>query len=153
LKNTNNIFFFGDFNFCASIGEDPEFDPRFKDIWPTLKGNEFQPTIGVNYPRAEVKPARVDRIYTNSPSWVPVDVQLIGTNKIRQTVMKSIYPSDHLGVLGTFEYRPGTNASASTSSSTANTSSASATQSTSTPSASTPTPPNANPTPTAGQKS
>jgi len=118
LKNTNNIFFFGDFNFCASIGEDPEFDPRFKDTWATLKGNEFQPTIGVNYPRAEVKPARVDRIYINSPSWVPVDIQLIGTNKIRQTVMKSIYPSDHLGVLGVFEHRPGANASTSASTTT-----------------------------------
>jgi len=169
LKNTNNIFFFGDFNFCASIGEDPEFDPRFKDTWPTLKGNEFQPTIGVNYPRAEVKPARVDRIYLNSPSWVPVDVQLIGTNKIRQTVMKSIYPSDHLGVLGIFEYRPSANASAASSSSTNSSAAQSTTtpsaasssptnstaaQSTTTPSASTPTPQNANPTTApAGQKS
>jgi len=108
LKNfQSNVFLFGDLNFCASIGEDQEVDPRFKDAWAVLKPNEFQPTVGTHYPRAEVKPARVDRIYSSSSSWVPTEIQLIGGNKIRQTVMKSIYPSDHLGVLATYEYRPG----------------------------------------------
>jgi len=109
LKSSPNTFFFGDFNFCASVGEDQEFDPRFKDTWPALKGSEFQPTVGTNYPRAEVKPARYDRIYQSTASWVPVDVQLVGTNKIRQTVMKSIYPSDHVGVLGVFEWKQNAN--------------------------------------------
>lgn len=109
LKSSPNTFFFGDFNFCASVGEDQEFDPRFKDTWTALKGSEFQPTVGTNYPRAEVKPARYDRIYQSTASWVPVDVQLVGTNKIRQTVMKSIYPSDHVGVLGVFEWKQNAN--------------------------------------------
>jgi len=107
LKQQQNVFLFGDFNFCTSVGEDQEVDPRYKDVWATLKGSEFQPTVGTNYPKAEVKPARFDRLYLNSSSWVPTDIQLIGGTKIRQTVMKSIYPSDHLGVLGTFEYKPG----------------------------------------------
>jgi len=110
LKNdpdTKSSFLMGDFNFCSTWRSEQEnLDPEFLDAWDVLKPNEFAATCDTNYPSSYL-PARFDRVMVRSKCWVPANISLVGDKPISGDFHgKKVFPSDHLGVLVDFKWKP-----------------------------------------------
>ncbi len=48
--------------------------------------------------------ARADLIIVKSSSWEPISVNLIGTKSVEES-KPALFPSDHFGVVGEFEFK------------------------------------------------
>jgi hypothetical protein len=73
-------------------------DKSYIDAWSKVHGDADGYTIGPNYPDPMWLPARFDRLLYRSSSWDIKSVELLGGTAIST----GVFPSDHLGILGTF---------------------------------------------------
>jgi len=106
IKQTPHSFFVGDFNFCSKWDkEQSNLDSSYSDVWDVLHPNEWKPTLGLNYPISKYEPARFDRMMMKSSKWKPVEIALFGDKKIGELDGQDQFPSDHLGLIGRFEWK------------------------------------------------
>jgi tyrosyl-DNA phosphodiesterase 2 len=107
LERSQNVILAGDFNFCSSSREEnSRIDPRYIDIWASLKPDEpgFTRDTEINHMVAKAKGesqrVRIDRILLRSEAqvWVPNSIELLGTLPVSPQYPK-IFPSDHFGVI------------------------------------------------------
>lgn len=96
-NNTEHSFLMGDFNFCSdSFEERLNFSqhPEFRDTWPCLHPHRE----GLTMPGM----SRIDRVLHQSHSFVPVAMQMIGTETIDESSTDK--PSDHYGLCAAFVF-------------------------------------------------
>lgn len=113
LSNCEDAVFLGDFNFAD--GWQPEtahIDKRFRDVWISLRPSQPGNTWDIERnPLAKAgslpneKSGRIDRILMRSQQWNSRTIELAGTTRI-QTSTAARFPSDHFGVLATFDRSP-----------------------------------------------
>jgi tyrosyl-DNA phosphodiesterase 2 len=104
--------FCGDLNF--GDGEQPDsahLDPEFVDLWTTLRPDD--PGYTWNIERSEMarqgsfvgEPSRrIDRILLRSNGWRPKAIEIIGDQPV-EPGDRSLFPSDHFGLIGEIERR------------------------------------------------
>jgi tyrosyl-DNA phosphodiesterase 2 len=111
LASEPHVIVTGDFNFCSTSDENRQLDPTYQDVWPLLHQTEpgFTENTDVNTMRwfqtGKHEQVRFDRILLRSqqPGWQARSIQLIGTEPI-STATPDIFPSDHFGLLGRFDW-------------------------------------------------
>ncbi len=113
LEDADDAILLGDLNFAE--GGQPEtarLDPRFADLWPSLKPGD--PGFTWDVEKSEMarqgsfpgeKSGRIDRILVRSGRWAPKSVRIVGDAPIVPGD-RSLFPSDHFGVEGVLEWRP-----------------------------------------------
>jgi len=112
LDNSDNSVLMGDFNFCSSWEENSNIDNRYSDIWKVLRVNEpgYTEDTDINLMRKQLKrpekKVRFDRIISRSstPGWKPNRINRLGMKPISPEY-PNVFPSDHFGLLGIFEWR------------------------------------------------
>jgi tyrosyl-DNA phosphodiesterase 2 len=94
----------GDFNSTPNCPEAASISPNFSDVWSTLKADEpgFTMDTSLNTmaggrSHSETR-IRIDRVLC-SGTLVPTDIRLLGTEEIES----GLFPSDHFGLLSTFD--------------------------------------------------
>ncbi len=108
LGNTGDAIIAGDFNFGDEGPETMSLPKDYKDFWTTLRKGEAGFTWDnersdmarlslERFPGEESR--RLDWILLRSDKWQPFKVQLVGDEPIKPGD-KSLFPSDHFGVLG-----------------------------------------------------
>jgi endonuclease/exonuclease/phosphatase family metal-dependent hydrolase len=110
LRNADDAIFLGDFNF--GDGEEPDtshLDKAFIDLWLTLKHG--MPGFTWNIETSDMarkgsfpgeKSRRIDRILLRSALWQPKSIRIIGDQPVKPGD-KTLFPSDHFGLVGTIE--------------------------------------------------
>lgn len=131
LKLYPNVIITGDFNFCSYrnyvLNSEPlnnddlvEIFHEFKDVWLELKGGEmgytFDTETNLMLRYKQLEKMRYDRIiYKNTdPALMPINIEMVGTEPVASTLQQNksvfntppsgrcIFPSDHYGLLSTF---------------------------------------------------
>jgi len=108
--NDTDTVLLGDFNLRDT--ENDALDPRFQDVWPTLRPGEpgFTEDTSINLMRYDMKDkhrhVRFDRVLVNAQGWRPDDIRLLGREPIAPSLPR-IFPSDHFGVLCHLTAQPG----------------------------------------------
>lgn len=109
----SGTIFCGDLNF--GDGEQPEtehLDPRFVDLWATLRPG--RPGYTWDIERSEMarlgsfvgEPSRrLDRVLLRSVNWVPSAIEIIGDQPL-EPGDRSLFPSDHFGLIGEIARTP-----------------------------------------------
>ncbi len=110
LQNFTEAVVLGDFNF--GDGEKPDsdaLDSNYVDCWTTLKPKE--PGFTWNIEESDMakkgsfkgeKSRRIDRILLRSANYKPSSVAIVGDKPLKEGD-KSLFPSDHYGLVGTLE--------------------------------------------------
>lgn len=102
LRTRGDTVLVGDMNFDPSApAETRVLDAEFVDVWPALRPSEPGHTAdGIRNPMRAAssdgpRGERIDRIFARTRRWVPIRVEMLGTETIddRQT-----YISDHFGL-------------------------------------------------------
>jgi poly(A) polymerase len=113
LGDKDDAVLLGDFNF--GDGEQPEtrtLPKSYVDPWPLLK--KGQPGYTWNIEKSDMarrgsfpgeKSRRLDRILMRSKFWKPKSVSIIGDTPVKKGD-KSLFPSDHFGLMATFAALP-----------------------------------------------
>eukprot|EP00092_Neocalanus_flemingeri_P029008 GFUD01031492.1.p1 GENE.GFUD01031492.1~~GFUD01031492.1.p1 ORF type:complete len:248 (-),score=58.01 GFUD01031492.1:24-767(-) len=125
LKESNNIeliFVLGDFNFADGDKDEKAVEEsEFADTWQIVHGDDPGFTFDMqrnwmkkrHEGRTENYRSRLDRILYLEPqpiNWVPKECLLLGTETMEETggtepgiPLSELFPSDHFGLLATFE--------------------------------------------------
>ena len=113
LRDSDDAVLLGDLNF--GDGEEPDtshLDKAFVDLWTTLRPGE--PGFTWNIEASDMarkgsfpgeKSRRIDRILLRSAVWRPKSVRIVGDQPVKPGD-KSLFPSDHFGLVGTVERKP-----------------------------------------------
>jgi endonuclease/exonuclease/phosphatase family metal-dependent hydrolase len=113
LRDADDAVLLGDLNF--GDGEEPDtshLDKAFADLWLTL--HPGKPGFTWDMEASDMakkgsfpgeKSRRIDRILVRSAVWQPKSVRIVGDQPVKPGD-KTLFPSDHFGVVGTVERRP-----------------------------------------------
>jgi tyrosyl-DNA phosphodiesterase 2 len=111
FRGDGNVLLLGDFNLRDA--ENHLLDPRYRDVWPTLRPDEpgFTEDTSINHMRYDMKNkhrhVRFDRVLVKGPAWTPDDIGLVGREPVAPSLPR-IFPSDHFGVVCRLAlHRPG----------------------------------------------
>jgi endonuclease/exonuclease/phosphatase family metal-dependent hydrolase len=123
LAQYPTALFMGDFNFDATTSyNDPKqtylennnlkyFMPEYTDTWqhlhPDLKGYTFDTDTNAMISNYGKEIARYDRIMVKSKKWTPQSIEIIGHQELTRIDNRPILPSDHYGLVATFQYNVG----------------------------------------------
>jgi tyrosyl-DNA phosphodiesterase 2 len=108
LSEADDGVLMGDFNFDPrDTAEQSLIEPRYRDLWPELHGDEPGYTVDTRLNRMRLqnkglhKRARFDRILLRSRGcrWAPASMRIIGTGPLSPE-QPDLYPSDHFGLAG-----------------------------------------------------
>lgn len=96
-----DVVLLGDFNMRDH--EDGGIDPRYRDVWPSLRPDDpgYTEDTSINLMRLDStqkeRHVRFDRVLLKGDGWVAKDIELLGTAPISPTLPR-VFPSDHFGV-------------------------------------------------------
>ncbi|VEG51862.1 metal-dependent hydrolase [Mycolicibacterium aurum] len=102
FRTDPDVLLLGDFNMRDN--ENHLLDPRYQDVWPTLRPDEsgFTEDTSINLMRYDMKNkhrhVRFDRVLVKGPAWRADGIGLLGCEPITPSLPR-IFPSDHFGVL------------------------------------------------------
>ena len=97
-----DVILLGDFNLRDA--ENDALDPRYQDVWPTLRPDEpgYTEDTSINHMRYDMKDkhrhVRFDRVLVKAQAWKADDIRLLGREPIAPSLPR-IFPSDHFGLL------------------------------------------------------
>lgn len=100
--HSSDVVLLGDFNLRDA--ENGALDPRYEDVWPSLRPDEpgFTEDTSINHMRYDMKDkhrhVRFDRVLLKGPTWTAESIDLLGREPIAPALPR-IFPSDHFGVL------------------------------------------------------
>jgi len=107
LREADDGMLVGDFN-CGD-GEQPDsvhLDAAYVDFWKALRPSEKGFTWDIEASDMAAKGSfpgeksrRVDRILVRSKLWKPAEIRIVGNRPLREGD-KSLFPSDHFGLIG-----------------------------------------------------
>lgn len=101
VERAGDAVVLGDFNMRAA--ENPRIAAPFTDVWPLLRPHEpgYTEDTSVNLMRLDSRNkhrhVRFDRVLVKGSSWIPADIDLIGTQPISPSQPR-VFPSDHFGL-------------------------------------------------------
>jgi tyrosyl-DNA phosphodiesterase 2 len=113
LRDADDAVLLGDFNFGDE--EEPDtshLDKAYVDLWRALRPGE--PGFTWNIEASDMarkgsfpgeKSRRIDRILLRSSIWRPKSIRIVGDQPVKPDD-KSLFPSDHFGLVGTVERQP-----------------------------------------------
>lgn len=102
LGADGDVVLLGDFNLRDA--ENGALDPRYQDVWPSLRPTEpgYTEDTSINHMRFDMKDkhrhVRFDRVLVKAQAWRADDIRLLGREPIAPSLPR-IFPSDHFGVL------------------------------------------------------
>jgi endonuclease/exonuclease/phosphatase family metal-dependent hydrolase len=105
----------GDFNFPAHGQENiDQFKalPEWIDVWLNLIGThnpgftfDTETNPMTKYNTEASARSRIDRIILQSQTWIPTEIEILGTRRVGKQEYLDIFPSDHFGLTAVFEKR------------------------------------------------
>lgn len=105
----------GDFNFSAHGGENTRHFrilSKWIDVWSNLKGLtnpgytfDIQTNSMTRTNSDAIEPSRIDRIILQSETYLPIEIEILGTKNIGKEGNVEIFPSDHYGLTAKFRMK------------------------------------------------